>query len=660
MSNTKYIWCISIILLIGDLNLFADRIFFSKSIPIPVFNLTIDKISTFTLSGERNGEEETILADAEINVTNVRAEPDPSFFDSLLFRIVVFLFVIVVIYIIMRLLYHRQNLKYSWELERMEKKKIEEINEAKIRFFTDLSHDLKTPLTLIEGPIEKLYKNSKPDINEVEKLLPVIYRNSKRLTILIEELLTFRKLNEGKLQLNAVFKDIVPFVKGILSYYEDSANEKKMKIFQEFENEKIEAWFDPFKMDQILHNLLSNSIKHGSENGKLEISVSTFFGSLEDEARDKKQTECVKFTIFNETPFIPQEKLDHIFDRFYMVDHNSGGTGIGLSVVKSLVKLHHGFISAKYIKEKGGISFEVVIPRQDDLLQSVEKKSAKEYISGNEFPAKLRKERTPAKGNQDKLRKSFTILLVEDNKDLRDFLFNSLSDNYKVKTAGNGEEGLELATELIPDVIVSDVVMPVMDGFELAKSIKENIQTSHIPVILLTARTSDSDKITGYQSGADAYVEKPFNLEVLLVQIQRVIKNREIMQKNFKEWVNKKERPQDISPEDHSFINLINKQIEANMSKGEISVSDIAETVGLSTTQVYRKVTALTNYTPIEYIRYYKLTRAQELLPHHKYSIKEIAYMSGFNDPSYFGKCFKKEFGMSPQAYRNNHVEYKV
>lgn len=645
----------------NGLNLFSDRRSVSGPLSISVIYYQVRESTTSLLSVGWNERKEFKVHDDNSEETPSRSESNNSVMNTILFRAIIFFLVIIIIYIIMRLLYHRQNLKYSWKLEKMEKEKIEEINEAKIRFFTDLSHDLKTPLTLIQGPIEKLFKSETPDLKEVEKLLPLIYRNSKRLTILIEELLTFRKLNDGKLKLSASYQDLIFFVKAILAYYEDAAFEKKIEVIEDYQFTGMKGWFDPFKMEQILHNLISNGLKYGSENGTLKISLSAFKAPPENRTDNKKEIEWIRLTIFNETTPIPQEHLDHIFDRFYKVDKKSSGTGIGLSVVKSLVELHHGHISVRSSEEIGGVSFEILIPREDVFLEPHEKASVNKYVPIKNLPDRSEiHEKTPVTKNDAKKRKTFSILLVEDNKDLRDFLYNSLSAQYKVKTANNGAKGLELAKNLIPDIIISDVVMPVMDGFELAGHIKENTPTSHIPVILLTARTSDSDKIAGYRSGADAYVEKPFNLDVLLEQIKRVIRNREIMQKNFKEWVNKKDKPEDISYEDHSFINLINKHIEANMSKGEISVNDIAESVGLSTTQVYRKVKALTNYTPIEYIRFYKLSRAQELLPHHKYSIKEIAYMSGFNDPSYFGKCFKNEFGISPQAYRNNYVEYKL
>ncbi len=603
--------------------------------------------------------------------------------EPILVRILIFVAVLLMIYLVMRLLYHRQNLKYSWKMERMEKAKIKEINEAKIRFFTDLSHDLKTPLTLIQGPIEKLYRSDRLTVEEVQKMLPVIYRNSSRLIILIEELLTFRKLNDGRLPMSASRQDITAFLASILDYYDAPVRERKIRVERSFPLEPTVAWFDPFKLEQVFHNLFSNALKYGNAGGRMKVSLALLeekdihhkvpAGGSSAEGSKKEQGEggrepgtvpWMKISVFNEAEPVPPGKLEHLFDRFYKLDEKSSGTGIGLSVVKSLVELHHGFITARSSRELGGVEFEILLPRDDTYLKESEKRTSYDYTPmAGRLPGASKTvtgEDADAGTGDARAKKKFSVLLIEDNHDLREFLVHSLEHDFRVWAADNGKSGLELAQEHMPDIVVSDVVMPVMDGFEVVRHLKEDIQTSHIPVVLLTARTADTDKITGYRSGADAYVEKPFNLEVLEEQIRRVIRNRQIMQKNFKEWVNKKEKPEELSPEDHSFVALINKHIEANLSKGEISVNDISEAVGLSTTQVYRKVKALTNYTPIEYIRYRKLTRAQELLPNHKYSIKEIAYMSGFNDPSYFGKCFKGEFGLSPQAFRENYVEYEI
>ncbi len=724
--NRRYILILLVILVTGALPRSCEAALFQDYIRDDATG-AVPGVGIFSRSGLRagapaeaylqeGGRPEPVSGETE----QKREQTVRAWHEPILVRVMIFIGLLLLIYLVMRLLYHRQNLQYSWKMERMEKAKIAEINEAKIRFFTDLSHDLKTPLTLIQGPIEKLYRSGSLTLEEVQKMLPVIYRNSNRLTILIEELLTFRELNDGRLPLHASRQDMVAFLESILDYYDTPVRERRIRIERSLPGEPLEAWFDQFKLEQVFHNLLSNAIKYGNKGGRMRISLTRTNVPGTGEPGDSMQPvgdgRWLRITVFNEAEPIPPEKLEHLFDRFYKLNDNSSGTGIGLSVVKSLVELHHGFITARSSRELGGVEFEIVLPGDDSYLDESEKADSSEYRSMvNKLPGapgtdstRQADEARPAKGarqadkarrsggarredeargldmghqadtalesgepshtgkiqsagkKKQKQKKKYSLVLIEDNHDLREFLVHSLETEYKLWSAENGKAGLELAQEHMPDIVVSDVVMPVMDGFELVSRLKEDIQTSHIPVVLLTARTADTDKITGYRSGADAYVEKPFNLEVLEEQIRRVIRNREIMQNNFKEWVNRKEKPEDLSPEDHSFVALINKHIEANLSKGEISVNDISEAVGLSTTQVYRKVKALTNYTPIEYIRYRKLTRAQELLPNHKYSIKEISYMSGFNDPSYFGKCFKNEFGMSPQAFRESYVEYEI
>lgn len=583
--------------------------------------------------------------------------------DSFFVRLIIFITALLFIYSFMRLLYHRQNLKYSWKTEKMEKQMIKEINDAKIRFFTDLSHDLKTPLTLIQAPIQRLYNSGTFNEGEVKKILPVIYQNSQRLTILIEELLTFRKLTNAKQKLQASQLNFIGFIKGILEYYENTCEEKQISIDKQFESDNITAWFDPFKMEQVMHNLLSNSFKYVSEKGVIKISVSTTRGPYIS-GNETRDVEWVALTVYNDSNYISPEKLEKLFDRFYQVDEKNSGTGIGLSIAKSLVDLHHGNIEVHSSKESGGVEFRIEIPKNDDFLALDEKTNKGDYVPMSRILSdgveSLSKESANFQKNLKTKQKEHEILLIEDNRDLREFLSHSLSSEYQVNVAENGEAGIRLAEELIPDIIISDVIMPKMNGYEVVQAIKNNLKTSHIPVILLTAKSTNEDKITGFHSGADAYVVKPFNLEVLVAQIERVIKNKEIMQRNYKEWIHENRKPTTMSNEDHSFMNLVNRQIDLNISNGDINVNELSELIGLSTTQVYRKIKALTSHTPVEYIRIYKLRKAQRLLSNYKYSVKQIAYMSGFNDPSYFGKCFKKEFGISPQLYRSNFLDYKI
>ena len=627
--NSRYILTLLVILVTGALPQACEAALFQDYISDDVTG-SVPGGGIFSRSGlsarvpaeaylQEGGKSEPVSGETEQkSEETVRAWHEP-----ILVRVLIFIGLLLLIYLVMRLLYHRQNLQYSWKMERMEKAKIAEINEAKIRFFTDLSHDLKTPLTLIQGPIEKLYRSDHLTLEEVQKMLPVIYRNSNRLTLLIEELLTFRKLNDGRLPLHASRQDMVAFLESILDYYDTPVRERRVRIERSLPGEPLEAWFDQFKLEQVFHNLLSNAIKYGNKGGRMRISLTqtdaTGTGEPGDSMQPVGDRRWLRITVFNEAEPIPPEKLEHLFDRFYKLNDNSSGTGIGLSVVKSLVELHHGFITARSSRELGGVEFEIVLPGDDSYLDESEKTDSSEYRSMvNKLPGapgtdidrrsegghpvdgarQEEKARRLDKGHQadealesgdpsntgkiqsagkQKQKRKYSLVLIEDNHDLREFLVHSLETEYKVWSAENGKAGLELAEEHMPDIVVSDVVMPVMDGFEMVSRLKEDIRTSHIPVVLLTARTADTDKITGYRSGADAYVEKPFNLEVLEEQVRRVIRNREIMQNNFKEWVNRKEKPEDLSPEDHSFVALINKHIEANLSMGEISVNAISD-----------------------------------------------------------------------------------
>ena len=562
----------------------------------------------------------------------------------------------------------REKLKNKIMLQQMEMeqqkvlaRKEAEVAEYKLRFFTNISHEFRTPLTLIKGPLEKLNKAGSSFEKEAKELLPIVYRNSQRLMILIEQLLTFRKINQSQQSLKAGEQDLVELTKSILKFYETAANDKELKVNQNYSKNQIIAWFDPFKMEQIIHNLFSNAFKYASVRGQFEIKIDII--DHINEFNDLNPGSWVEIKVFNTTEYIQPENLKKLFERFYQIDGKESGSGIGLSIAKTLVELHHGKIQVNYLNERKGIEFTIYIPGDDRYLSENEKVSKPGYFHWKQLnfeqtlPVLEKKE---ASTSEVLRKKDYEILLVEDNKDLRDFMVKSLSKSYTVYDAENGEKGLEIAGERIPDVIISDVIMPVMDGYEMVEKIKTDQKTCHIPVILLTARTTDEDKISGYGSGSDAYVEKPFNLEVLEAQVKQMIKNREIMQRNFREWVHKNKNPENLPSEDQVFLKKVNSIIEENIDSGDMGVQVLAEAVSLSTTQIYRKIKAVTGKTPVEYIRMYKFSRAQKLLAETDYSIKQIAYMSGFNDPSYFGKCFKNEFGISPQKYRNTYMNYQL
>ncbi len=568
------------------------------------------------------------------------------------------LFFIAILAVVVQVTRMREKLRSRIALQQVEMEKQKslarkerELAEYKLRFFTNISHEFRTPLTLIRGPLEKLYRAGDDFEQQARRTIPVVHRNAQRLLILIEQLLTFRRINQSKQQLHATRQDLVEFTRTILHFYEVAGNEKSLEVRQQYPEEPVMMWFDPFHMEQVLHNLFSNSFKYTPARGVFSVSMETL--EQKPGAGEEKPGRWTKLTVFNTSAFLDQDQLDRMFERFYRADDHHSGTGIGLSVAKSLVELHHGETTVEYDNLAGGVLFTVLLPQDDRYLAEGEKSKESSYTPIRELEPSDFRSAQAKPGATEKREKTYEVLIVEDNRDLRDFLAGALNDDYRVLTAVHGREGLEMAEERVPDIIVSDVKMPEMDGYALVQAVKENYKTCHIPVILLTARTSDEDKITGYEAGADVYVEKPFSLEVLAAQIRRSIHNREIMQQNFREWVNKRQLPEKLNGEENAFVGRVHDFIEERIDQGDISVREMAEAVSLSTTQIYRKVKALTGYTPVEYIRFYKLSRAQELLREPDYSIKQVAYMSGFNDPSYFGKCFKGEFGVTPQVFRD-------
>ncbi len=577
-------------------------------------------------------------------------------YGTLLFKLVFLTIAVLIILIIMRLLFYRQNLKHSLKLEKLEKQKIEEINEAKLQFFTDISHDLKTPLSLITAPIDSIFNSKNFSEIEVKKHLQIIYKNSHRLLTLIEQLLSFRRLSTGKLNLHAVNQDIVKFIKEVLMGFQGLQNEKNINLTEEYDVNEVIVWFDPLKMEQILYNLFSNAYKFTSYNGNVKINVSVEKKKFPEREIFNEIT-WVKTSVTNDGIEIPDDKLDKIFERFFQIRENIGGSGIGLSLTKSLVELHHGFIEVSSSPEEG-VRFTFYIPKEDVLLNEEEKVHDVKYqLTGKPSSKIIRTSlrQTLSKSLEEK--KDLDVLFVEDNSELREFFHTTLDPIYNFYTAPDGKAGLEFAQKNIPDIIISDIMMPEMNGYIFCREIKNNIKTCHIPVILLTARASGEDQIKGYESGADAYVVKPFNMDVLIAQVNRLIKNRQVIQKKFKERSFQINDQDMFCSRDDSFIRLINKHIESNIANFNFNVNTLSELMKLSTTQIYRKIKALTGTPPIEYINNYKIEKSCLMLRESDLSIKEICFNSGFNNPSYFSKSFKQKTGVSPQEYRFRNGE---
>ena len=596
--------------------------------------------------------------------------------------------------------------KHEAEMARVEAAKLKEMDRLKTNFFTNLSHEFRTPLTLILGPAEKI--NSKTS-NDIIKDSGIIKRNSQRLLQLVNQLLDLSRLEAGKMKLEASKNNIVSFVKGIALSFESLSEEKDitLKIFSE--KDLIEVYFDREKVIKILTNILSNSFKFTPQDGKITISISInpHFdspfdkggkeeGSIGGKGGDFKEGKewgskgrdeegSVEIKIRDSGIGISREEIPKLFDRYYQIDSSftreHEGTGIGLALTKELVELHHGNIrveSEKGVPAKGGIAlpngqaswteFSINFPlgsnhlKNEEILAVEEAVESKDLISeGDDYILESIKNQSEKEieANFSKNEKTI-ILVVEDNNDMREYIKDSLGEDYLVEEAVNGEQGIRKAEKIIPDLIISDMMMPKMDGNELTLRLKSNEKTSHIPIIILTAKSGQQNKLEGLQTGADDYLTKPFDINELQVRIANLIKIRRSLQEKFgKEGFSLKPEEnisasshtnaEKIRNIDHIFMKKIINIINEHISDTGFSSEDIGNEVGMSRSQVYRKVKALTGKPPNIYIRSIRLLKAKEMIKNGDGNISEIAYSIGFSSPIYFSKCFKEEFGYPPK-----------
>lgn len=531
-------------------------------------------------------------------------------------------------------------------------KKIDEIsienNENKMRFLTNIAHELRTPLSLVIAPIEDLKQNYTDIDPKWKNHLSLIYRNSNYLLTLINQIIDFRKLNAGKLQLNLQTSDVVALVKEVVANFKGLESRRKSFLKFNLPEESIFVDIDSQKIEEVLYNLLSNAFKHTKEDNVIEVSLQVIAAN---ETMNKTGKDLVRISVFNEGKDISDDDKEKIFERFYKVSEQIDGAGIGLSFSKSLIELHGGLITVESIENKG-VTFHVDIPYSRIERTSLDNN---ENTKGNLWYEDVfdYKEVQELENNG----KDLSIVIVEDNVDLRNFLSSTLSGTYECYEAGNGKEGLEIINRILPDIIISDVIMPKMDGYEMCEKVKGNSKTCHIPIILLTANNASEHIISGYQKGADAYVTKPFDMNIIRTQISRLITNRELIREKYMTQNFMVEVSTSNMSKDDEFIVRLRQLLEDNLSETDFNVKKLSSDLNISTTHLYRKLKALTGLSPVEFIRTFKLQKACELLSTTNLSIKEIGYGLGFNNLSYFVKCFREQFGLTPSTYRKTGLQ---
>ena len=547
-----------------------------------------------------------------------------------------------------------RQLADSVEQQRQMTKHIEELTHTQLQFFTNISHELRTPLTLIAGPTEQLLED-KTVQGTHRRMLQMVERNTKILIQLVSEILDFRKVQNNKavlklnrfnlgetLRLWADDFDAVTSRKGITVKVDAPADAAQATIIA-----------DRDKLARVFFNLMSNAVKYTPKDGTITITLRHNEGSF-------------FFTMNNDSvKTISKDDLTHIFERFYQPKGSIGGTGIGLALVKANVDLHHGNISATSSQEEG-TTFSITLPdtqegydpdADNDDNKDNSTKAEQGYVDDSYAPANVeaaeKAERITNAEDFDADRP--LVLIIDDNNGMRAYLRSILQDHYNVSEAVDGQQGLERARREVPKLVVCDVMMPVMDGLEFTRRLKADTATSHIPVILLTARSLSEQREEGYGTGADSYLTKPFTGSLLLTRIDNLIHSRTLLRSLFSGNSKEEEKEEEmLGAQDQSFVTRLREVIRDNMGDSDFSVERIGEEIGLSRVQLYRKVKALTGQTPVELLRKARLERSRRLIEKTEKSVSEIAYEVGFTSPSYFNKCFKDEFGISPGAMREN------
>ena len=596
------------------------------------------------------------IAEKQAKIENINNQLSESLIQHTNQRMLLYLsitaIVLITVFLLMAIRAYRAKSKTNSELKRQKEqleivsKQLEEATQAKLLFFTNISHEFKTPLSLILGPVQTLLAhNSLP--KEEQDLLFLIKKNSNRLLHLISEVIEFRSYENNKMQMYFTKGNLKSFLTELNSFFTDPIKQKKLNFQFLAEDTSFEMAFDKEKVEKIYFNLLSNALKFTPQEGSINVSL-----TKEDLPLPPSKGEVAVLRVFNSGSYIPKDKQNEVFEHFYKINPDSEGSGIGLALVQALVASHNGTISVEST-EGEGTTFVIRLPFTQEQV------SAKAVYDSNyiethldllpSLPESAEKLKLPTASPSAPEKP--TVLIVEDNEDMRQFIRYILSDSYNLIEAENGEEGFEVAKKHLPDVVISDVMMPKTDGFDLCQLLKTNVATNHIPVILLTAYALDEQKQVGFESGADAYISKPFNVKLLKTRVRKLIENRKKIRESFSNFLLNETKQETLGKVEQQFITDFTQYVENSIANPELNIDEIADALGLSRSNLYRKIKSLTDYSPNELIRTIRVKYAKQLLNSKAKSISEVAYEVGFSSPSYFAKCFKDFYNESPTEY---------
>jgi signal transduction histidine kinase/DNA-binding response OmpR family regulator/streptogramin lyase len=541
-----------------------------------------------------------------------------------------------ILLLIRKITLDRIHMRFEMQQQRREAERAHAIEQLKTKFFTNVSHEFRTPLSLIISPLDKIIKNTNDE--DQRKQLNLVHRNAKRLLNLVNQLLDFRKMEVQEVKLHPAIGDIIKFAEDISYSFTDIAEKKAIQFSFSSNAERLEIYFDKDKIEKILFNLLSNAFKYTHNNGTVSVRLIYTPKSEEEEG-------TLAIEVQDTGIGIPADKHEKIFERFFQTDVPDSmvnqGTGIGLAITKEFVRLHNGVITVKSEPEKG-TCFTVTLPAKKIHEISAHSAVAPVLIEDAE---QIVFEESQSNGKRK------TIVIVEDNEDLRFYLKENLRGQYHVEEASNGREGWEKIKLLNPDLVVSDIMMPLMDGIELAKKIKSDTLTAHIPVILLTAMGSEEKQIEGFHAGVNDYITKPFTFEILASRIKNLLAQQKLLQKRFQKQIEVNPSEVTVTPVDEKFLKQALEIVEKFMDDADFSVEDFSREMCMSRVALYKKILSLTGKAPLEFIRSIRLKRAAQLLAKSGMSVSEIAYEVGFNNPKNFTKYFKEEFKVLPSQY---------
>ncbi|MFT3751705.1 MAG: two-component regulator propeller domain-containing protein [Paludibacter sp.] len=553
--------------------------------------------------------------------------------------------------------YKRMQQSLEQRNDELQKENEKQIMQSKLQFFTDISHEIRTPLTLILTPIEKLIKET-PD-GTLRNTYKLINQNGQRILRLVNQIMEMRKLDRGQVKLSASETDVQEFVREIVSSFDNVITERKCEFNLDFAPDLPKVWMDHEKMDKVIFNVLSNAFKYTPKKGKISLVVDTYQGDL-------------RIRISDSGPGIPEDQRETIFNRFYQIKNDSNynkiGTGIGLHLSRSLIEIHHGKIYVNNSAESGAC-FVICIPLDNSYLNPDEIAESPKMISLAEIVQPslgldLSDEREQEQVTQQTNRFKFKVLVVEDNKDIRSYIADILSKDYQIIQADNGNAGLELAIRELPDCVITDVMMDGLDGIELCKKIKTNEKTCHIPVIILTAKTSIEQRVEGLEVGADSYIPKPFNISHLKVRISKLIELRQTIKNKYE---GKFEVPQEqikVKSVDEKLFEKFENIVKDQLDNPDLSIEIISQQIGISRSQLQRKLKQITNQNPSDYLKTMRLRYAGVLLTSKNLSISEVTYACGFALLSHFSNSFREFYGMSPSRYveinKNKQIENEI